>query len=302
MKNHGSVKVSVIIPTYNRRDKLVRCLKSIIGNGFEDLEIIVVNDYPNEDLKDILRMSRRIRLIQNKIELLNAKSRMEGYNISGGKFLFFVDDDNILENGAIGTLVKHLENNYKIGLLSPLMFTIKGEIWYSGISVHKPFILKNTWFHGENIGTNTLIETDAVLNAYMIRRDVFLEVGGQDFMNFNMAHEDVDLSLKVKFHGYKNYVCTTARTTHDFDNIKSVTPVRLYYTVRNGTFLQYKYFPLIDFILYTLLYLPRKFVYNVLYFIPFKAAHNKIAMYKGYLKGVIDGFLAMGRIKRVKLV
>jgi GT2 family glycosyltransferase len=294
--------VSVIIPTYKRKEKLIRCLKSVLENGFKDLEVIVVNDNPQEDISYITKMNKRIKLVQNKEQSLSARSRMEGANVSNGKILYFIDDDNILEKGAIESLVGVVGSGKNVGIVTPLMYDVGGKIWYSGIRVHRPFILQNTWSHGENINKNKLIDTDIIINTYMIDRELFFRVGGWEPENFTVLHEDANFSLKVKSLGYNNYVCPYAHTVHDTDHLTHITPTRIYYDSRNSTLLQYRYTTRIEFLLFLIFYLPRKFVYNVFYFIPFKAAHNKIAMYKGYLKGVIDGFLAMGRIKRVKLV
>ena len=42
--------VSVIITTYNRNDKFERALKSVLNQNYPNIEIIIVNDYPGDEM------------------------------------------------------------------------------------------------------------------------------------------------------------------------------------------------------------------------------------------------------------
>ena len=49
--------ISVIIPIYNVRDYLERCLNSVLENTYKNLEVICVNDCSPDDSLEILKMS-----------------------------------------------------------------------------------------------------------------------------------------------------------------------------------------------------------------------------------------------------
>ena len=61
------VKVSVIVPVYNVEEYLEKCLDSVIGQTFEDIEIICVNDGSTDNslyiLNDYEKKDNRIKII-----------------------------------------------------------------------------------------------------------------------------------------------------------------------------------------------------------------------------------------------
>lgn len=94
--------VSVIITTYNRPfSYLNRAIKSIQNQTYTNLEIIIIDDSPNDnqnrkevekkvaELKD-----NRIKYVQNEKNEGACKSRNRGIKISTGSFIAFLDDDD----------------------------------------------------------------------------------------------------------------------------------------------------------------------------------------------------------------
>lgn len=107
-----SEKVSVIIPTYNRFIFLSQAIKSVVNQSYEDIEIIIVNDCSSEKvyytydfssfLKSQSHLQRSIKVInlqQNSKELFGyacaAYVRNSGINIATGKYIAFLDDDDM---------------------------------------------------------------------------------------------------------------------------------------------------------------------------------------------------------------
>ena len=50
-----SVRVSVILPTYNRTGSLTRSCESVLSQSFRDLELLVVDDASTEDVESVVR-------------------------------------------------------------------------------------------------------------------------------------------------------------------------------------------------------------------------------------------------------
>ena len=291
------IPVSVIIPTYKRPDKLVRCLESVFKSTYENIEVIVINDDPKSDLKAIIKKFK-IRLIQHKKEVYVVKSRNEGARLAKGEILFFVDDDNIIDKSAIENMVSKYINIKNVGLIGPLMYDSSGDLWFYGG--------KATWIN-PNVKpvpktelNKELIETDAIPNAYIISRELYLNMGGED-PSFP-THEELDLAQRLKLAGYKNYIYTNAITIHDIGkqavNLIDRPPYRMYATVMCNFLIERKYAPTLRFLLFLFAFVPMHMILYLLYYIPFKAK-NKSEYYKVYFKGLKKGLFI--KSKSIKL-
>ena len=60
--------VSILIPTYNRKNLLKVCLQSVLSQSYKNLEIIVIDDASSDPIDEIVNnfQDPRIRLIKNK--------------------------------------------------------------------------------------------------------------------------------------------------------------------------------------------------------------------------------------------
>ncbi len=277
--------VTIIIPTYKRTDKLIKCLESIRKSSYQKTEVIVVNDNPNEDLRHQLN-GVKIRLFQNKRELYWTRCRNKGAKLARGRILFFVDDDNILEKHAIERLVRKYDSLSHTGLLGPIMYKADGSLWFYGAT--------ETWINPyakkvpEKALTRELIETDVIPNAYMISRALYSKIGMED-PDF-LYHEEVDLAQRLKFSGYKNFIYTKAKTVHDLGNSASrLNVLRAYITIKSHIMIERKYAPLGRLILFVLIFLTVNTLYYLLYKIPTSAGTGKLELYKAYVKGFKDG-------------
>ena len=118
-------KVSIIIPTYKRADKIERAIKSATNQTYKNIEIIVVDDnseFPSERKKttDIVKKYPKVILIQNKKNLGGGLTRNEGIKKSTGEFIAFLDDDDEYHPQKIEeqvALFNKLKNSHKIGLV-----------------------------------------------------------------------------------------------------------------------------------------------------------------------------------------
>ena len=92
--------VSVIVPVYNVEKTLTRCLESICGQSYQNLEIIVVNDGSPDGSLAICEQFRakdpRVVVISKENEGLSL-TRNAGMRAAHGKYLQFVDSDDYIE-------------------------------------------------------------------------------------------------------------------------------------------------------------------------------------------------------------
>lgn len=97
--------VTVIIPSYSRPEQLVDAIKSVIDQSYENLEIIVINDYGTNVEDEISQLNdSRIIYHTNERNLGLAGTRNVGVNISHGEYIAYLDDDDIYYPCHIETL------------------------------------------------------------------------------------------------------------------------------------------------------------------------------------------------------
>ena len=93
----GSQSVSVIIPTFNRANLLMRAIKSALSQDYAPAEIVVVDDCSSDDTKTkIASYSGVIKLIYTRLEKNSggAVARNAGIRIASSKYVAFLDSDD----------------------------------------------------------------------------------------------------------------------------------------------------------------------------------------------------------------
>jgi len=88
--------ISVIIPTYNRADKLKRAVDSVLNQTYQNFEIIIIDDNSQDNTRSVVKNFKddRIRYFRNKKNLGGAGARNVGIRKAKYKYLAFLDDDD----------------------------------------------------------------------------------------------------------------------------------------------------------------------------------------------------------------
>jgi glycosyltransferase involved in cell wall biosynthesis len=109
-KKAGPV-VTVLVPTFNRRRYLAGALASVVRQSYRNLQIIVIND-GGEDVSDIVNSfgDERLIFINRKENRGKAHSLNEALARAEGKYVAYLDDDDLYYPNHIETLVDALEN------------------------------------------------------------------------------------------------------------------------------------------------------------------------------------------------
>lgn len=104
--------VSVLVAVYNTQDYLERCIDSIIGQTYEKIEVIIVDDGSKDEslkiCKDFMKKDSRIKVIHQENGGL-AAARNTGIRYAEGEYVCFLDSDDYIENDYIETLYKSLK-------------------------------------------------------------------------------------------------------------------------------------------------------------------------------------------------
>lgn len=142
--------VSVIIPVYNVKEYLEKCVASVLDRSVNDYEIILVDDGSTDGESGVLcdkiaaQHSDIIRVIHQENRGLGG-ARNTGIRESRGKYLFFVDSDDTVVPGTLARIVEELKKS-EPDILAFNLYTDDGEghrVPMNSNYVHpdKPFVL-----------------------------------------------------------------------------------------------------------------------------------------------------------------
>ena len=101
--------VSVVIPVYNGAALLEQCLRSVLAQSYEDLQVIVIDDGSKdasyEICEKIAQKDSRVCLVRQKNAGVSA-ARNKGISLAKGVFILFVDADDFMSADAVKALVE----------------------------------------------------------------------------------------------------------------------------------------------------------------------------------------------------
>lgn len=187
--------ISVIIPTYKNRGQFLANLKHNL-QYLKSLEIIVVNDNPEQSLKDTIDSSKVV-LIENRGNLGFGESVNKGVEKATRPYIMLLNDDVLLQDDSFLKAKSHFKNK-KVFAVGFAQKEKDGNIvgknsifWERGLVLHKK--AADTSF-----GENGWAEGGACL----IDKKKFQELGGFDPLYSPFYWEDIDLSYRARRAGY----------------------------------------------------------------------------------------------------
>lgn len=301
--------VSVVIPTFNRLKDLNELIGSLLAaNKSSDIEIIIVDNNSHLNYDEIMHKIRSsgipVTLLINETEGSLSKSRNMGIQAAKGEFIFFIDDDNIVEINTIQALLDVFKNNTAIGILSPIAFYYddRNRILDCGAkrSYQNSFTVNLFLNEDKGILPDGIVEVSEVSNAFMVRKAVFERISFFDELNFPIDLDEADLCLRTKKAGFKIFVVTYANIYHKVARINSlaVTSLRFrreknaYNMGRNRILFQRKYLSFIKYLFFLILYFPifcYLYIFSLLLPQPGSNFKLRIKFMHRFIEGISDG-------------
>ena len=112
--------VSVIIPTHNRPELLPEALASIAGQTMSDWQVIIVDDGSNPIVNELdikAQFGNKFQVIRHADAQGGPNAKNTGVNAATGKYLAFLDDDDLFAPTYLATAIEVLEANPQISTL-----------------------------------------------------------------------------------------------------------------------------------------------------------------------------------------
>jgi glycosyltransferase involved in cell wall biosynthesis len=109
--------ITVIIPAHNQGRYLASAMESVLGQTHAELELIVVNDGSTDDTRDVIRSftDARVRYVEQHNQGLSA-ARNAGLRGAWGRFVSFLDADDLFLPGKLADLLAVLTDDPEVGL------------------------------------------------------------------------------------------------------------------------------------------------------------------------------------------
>jgi len=123
-----SIDISVVVPTYNRKEGLKSCLHSLFNQGYpqERFEIIVVDDSANDEIEKMLDGLKKTHFnLRHFVQYHRgpASARNLGIRVSSGEIVGFIDDDCTVSKDWIQLMIESHQGNPQIVAVGGLTFT-----------------------------------------------------------------------------------------------------------------------------------------------------------------------------------
>jgi glycosyltransferase involved in cell wall biosynthesis len=230
----GQMKVSVVLPTYNRGYIIRDALESALAQSHADLEILVVDDGSTDNTREIVEQlkSEKIRFILHERNRGCSAAYNTGIAAATGQLIAFLDSDDLWKSNYLETLVSFLGRHPETDLVF-CDTEILGDVARipSLAALMKSFsrMLRDVpkadeyVFTGRQMYVCLLEEVPIKPSAALIKREMFAKAG-----NFDEAWPsgtDWDLFLRISnfaSFGYINLPLATQRRTADATHQKFV--------------------------------------------------------------------------------
>ena len=123
--------VSVIMPVYNAEEFLDKSVSSVINQTYKNLEILLIDDCSTDNsyniLKEYANKDNRIKLFHNEQNKHVSATRNVGIKNATGKYLYFIDSDDFIDNDYIEHLVKTAEKENADIVVNTNMYSCKNK-------------------------------------------------------------------------------------------------------------------------------------------------------------------------------
>lgn len=132
-------KVSVILPNYNHAAYLPERLESILGQEFQDFEVIILDDYSSDNSIAVLEKyasdKRITHFLKNGVNSGSTFIQWEkGLSLATGEYIWIAESDDIAAPAFLSEMVNVLENNKNTGVV------FSSSLWIDEKSteIHRP--------------------------------------------------------------------------------------------------------------------------------------------------------------------
>lgn len=223
------IKVSIIIPAYNIEKYIEESILSSINQTLKEIEIIIINDGSTDKTLEIIKKYKKI---DNRIKLIDQKNqgvsiaRNNGLEVARGKYIYFLDGDDWIENEALNECY-NIAENLEIDI-----------IHFNSLKIEEKTKIKNfSYVKGTNLDENKIYIgeefVEECFNKNIFRGEVW----------FNFIKRELIENLKLKFYPGISYedILFTMKLQNSNYKIKYLNKIFHNYRIREKSITQSKF-------------------------------------------------------------
>ncbi|PRY67388.1 glycosyltransferase family 2 protein [Halomonas ventosae] len=252
--------LDVVIVNWNAGVQLLECLNSVIAHEKGSVrQVIVVDNGSTDGSADDVDGLPGVKVIRTGKNLGFAAACNIGAAAGESPYILFLNPDTRVEPGSLSVPLAFMERreNAGVGICGIQLVDEQGDVsqtcarfptlarlTISALGLDKFPGMRGGGLHMRDWGHDVSRKVDHVIGAfYVIRRKVFVELGGFD-ERFFVYLEDVDLSLRAQQAGYDSWYLTEARAFHAGGGTsRQVKARRLFFSLRSRLLYGFKHFP-----------------------------------------------------------
>ena len=199
--------ITVIIPTFRRPDQLLRALCSALADDIDGLEVIVVDDAPEQSARAVVDGVNDARVRYEAMPTVTggrpAHVRNHAIGLTRGELLYFLDDDDTVCEGALRSIVETFAANPDAGVVFGRVLCDgpnrvvreRYQRWFDWAATTAGRIERSRRL---TVGVILFRGTVIINSCCAVRREVAVAVGGYD--PAIDVYEDVDFFLRAIRH------------------------------------------------------------------------------------------------------
>jgi GT2 family glycosyltransferase len=253
--------VTVIVVNYNGSRILQDCLNAVEKQSLRHFEVIVVDngstDHSLNQIKTFAETNRkrlRFKLIEVGENRGFAGGCLEGLRHSSGEYIALLNNDAVPDKHWLEGLLEAMDSHPQVGIVASKIIVEGTDVIDSAGDEYSTSLKPFKYGEGKR-ADNVMFDQPryafgACACAALYRRQMIDSIGFMD-EDFFLIHEDSDLSFRAQLHGWRVLYVPTAIVHHKVrSSIGKMTPVEVYYTVRNNEFVRMKNVPSSLFVRY----------------------------------------------------
>jgi glycosyltransferase involved in cell wall biosynthesis len=187
-----SPKVSVVIPTYNRKDILVETIQSVLDQSFNDFEILVIDNGSTDGTEHVIKEIKDNRIHYHWMNPTGrpAFPRNVGIRMAQGEYVAFLDSDDLWLPEKLEKQVAFLENNPNLNWV----YCKFEQLEHTTGKISEP---TNWQYYQGKVAPKLIFKNFIASPTLLINKSVFDKVGGFDERLNLSTVEDWELWLRI---------------------------------------------------------------------------------------------------------